>query len=151
MKKYLIILSVFAFVACNKSNTDTANSENEVRQRTIDSMDAVNNAPKHHEVHSSESHHSTTTNASSSSTNNDAANDTKTSEPAKRKGMSNTTKGALIGTGVGVVGGALTGAAASEDKGKGAVIGGVVGGAAGSAVGYGVGAKKDKDLKDANK
>ncbi len=129
MKKYLTMISVLALVACNDSNKaeEAANRESEVRQRTIDSM-AVVNASHHH-------HHA------SASTTGEANN---SAEPAQKKGMSNTTKGALIGTGAGITGGALTGAAVSKDKGKGAVVGGLIGGAVGSGVGYGVGAHKDK-------
>ena len=132
------MVSVLAFVACNDSKKaedqarEVANHENEVRQRTIDSMETVNSETKHSDV-----------NTSSSATNSSAANDNKSSIPAKKKGMSNTTKGALIGTGAGIVGGAITGAATSKDKGKGAVVGGIIGGAVGSGVGYGAGAKKD--------
>ncbi len=57
-----------------------------------------------------------------------------------KSGMSNTTKGALIGVGVG----AATGAATSKDKVKGAILGGVIGGAAGA----GAGAIIDKKKKD---
>jgi hypothetical protein len=147
MKKYLIIFCVLALVACNNSNKaqEASNRENAVRQRTIDSMSAVNSATNHNYAHSSGSHHSeATSNSSSSTTNNGAANDTKSTVPAERKGMSNTTKGALIGTGVGIIGGALTGAATSEDKGKGALEGGIIGGAVGSGAGYGIGAEKDR-------
>lgn len=144
MKKYIIIFTALAFVACKGSNKMT---EEQVRQRTIDSMAAVNEANRA----ASEHHHSESSHTSSSSSTNESSgsNNTENTEPAKRKGMSNTTKGALIGTGAGIVGGAATGAAVSKDKGKGALIGGAVGGAVGSGVGYGIGAKKDKDQKDA--
>ena len=53
-----------------------------------------------------------------------------------RKGMSNGTKGAVVGG----VGGALAGAAISKDHSKGAIIGGV----AGATGGYLIGHHKDK-------
>jgi hypothetical protein len=142
MKKYLIILSVLTFVACNNSkNTEEQVLENEVRQRTIDSMATVNSTTHHPHAN----HHSgSTSNSSSSTTNNSVGNDNISTAPAKKKGMSNATKGALIGTGVGIVGGAVTGAATSKDKGKGAVLGGLIGGAVGSGAGYEIGANKDK-------
>ena len=57
-------------------------------------------------------------------------------ETAKKEGMSNATKGAVIGG----AGGAVIGAVLNKkNRGVGAVIGGVVGGA----VGYGLGKKKD--------
>lgn len=65
------------------------------------------------------------------------ASTTGTTQPAeKEKGMSNSTKGAVIGG----VGGAVTGAILSKKKGKGAIIGGVIG----AAGGYILGRKKDK-------
>lgn len=145
MKKYLILFSVLAFVGCNDSKKadEAANRENEVRQRTIDSIAAIDAAVEESHNHSNSS---SSSNPSPSTTEHTQNNST---EPAKKKGMSNTTKGALIGTGAGVVAGAATGAAVSEDKGKGAVIGGVVGGAVGSGVGYGVGASKDKKAREA--
>lgn len=139
MKKYLIALSVLAVVACNNSRKaeEQANRENEVRQRTIDSIETVR-ANQHH--------------YSSASSDNSAPAEHTGTEAEKKKGMSNTTKGALIGTGAGIATGAATGAAVnSKDRGKGALIGGVVGGAVGSGVGYGVGAHKDKKEKDAQK
>lgn len=56
-------------------------------------------------------------------------------EPAKKKGISNTAKGAIIGG----VGGAVAGAVIGKNA-KGAVIGGVIG----AAGGYILGKKKDK-------
>ena len=58
----------------------------------------------------------------------------------KKKGMSNTAKGALIGAGVG----AVTGAIVSKKKGTGAIIGGV----AGAGVGAGTGAIIDANKKE---
>ncbi|HUS02219.1 MAG TPA: YMGG-like glycine zipper-containing protein [Chitinophagaceae bacterium] len=54
----------------------------------------------------------------------------------KKPGMSNSTKGAIIGGAAGAVGGAII----SKKKGKGAIIGGVIG----AAGGYILGRKKDK-------
>ena len=58
----------------------------------------------------------------------------------KRKGMSNTAKGALIGAGVG----AATGAVVSKKKGTGAVIGGLAGAAVGAGTGAIIDDKKNK-------
>ena len=58
---------------------------------------------------------------------------------------SETLQGALIGTGVGAVGGALIGEAASGDAGKGALIGGAVGAATGTAAGYAVERGREED------
>lgn len=57
----------------------------------------------------------------------------------KRKGWSNTAKGAVIGAGVG----AATGAIISDKKGEGAIIGGL----AGAGVGAGTGAIIDENKK----
>lgn len=142
MKKYLILISMLAVFACNQSKKaeEQAARENEIRQRTIDSIAAVKASRAH--AHSSADHHASSSDGSAND------NDNTTVEPAKRKGMSNTTKGALIGTGVGIVGGAATGAATSKDKAKGAVIGGAVGGAVGSGVGYGIGADMDRKERE---
>ncbi|HEX8462508.1 MAG TPA: YMGG-like glycine zipper-containing protein [Segetibacter sp.] len=56
--------------------------------------------------------------------------------PAKKKGWSNSAKGAVIGAGAGAVGGAII----SKKKGTGAIIGGVLG----AAGGYIIGKNKDK-------
>ena len=82
-------------------SVNTANYASQVRQRTIDSMNAINGNSGM------------------------AVND----NTDKKKKMSNKTKGALIGAGAGIVGGAVTGAATSKDKKKGAVVGGIIGGA----------------------
>ena len=133
MKKYLIILSVLVFVSCNSKNAEElaleAEQEEMMKQRAIDSLEEVN-------MQMNQSYD----NSSSGTTPSGAT----TTDAAGRKKMSNTTKGALIGTGAGIVTGAAAGAAVSKDKGKGAIVGGVVGGAIGSGVGYGIVANKDK-------
>ena len=134
MKKYFMIFSMLAFVACTNAKKDeaialeAAEKEEMMRQRTIDSMEIVTLQTNQQNV-------------SAAASNNSVA---KSEEPVAKKGMNNKTKGALIGAGAGIVAGAATGAAVSKDKGKGAVVGGVIGGAVGSGVGYGVGAKKDQ-------
>jgi hypothetical protein len=59
-------------------------------------------------------------------------------QPAKKKGWSNATKGAVIGAGAGAIGGAII----SKKKGLGAVIGGVVGAAGGYIIGKNIDKKK---------
>ena len=66
-------------------------------------------------------------------------NTTTTQAAPKRKGWSNTAKGAVIGAGVG----AATGAIVSKKKGTGAIIGGL----AGAGVGAGAGAIIDGNKK----
>lgn len=154
MKKYLMILSVLVFVACNNSQKaedlarEAIEHDNEVRQRIIDSIATVNMQQNHSHSNSSSSAASTSASNDNATSTDDSSTDDKSTDSKKKKKMSNTTKGALIGTGAGIVGGAVTGAAVSKDKGKGAVIGAIIGGAVGSGVGYGVGADKDKKKKD---
>lgn len=139
MKQLLIAGALSVMIAsCNNSRTaeierakqaaiDSMNNVAalQAKQRTIDSMNEVNRRHRHY----------------SSATASQGGEVT-----AGKKGMSNKTKGALIGTGAGVVAGAVAGALINkDDPGKGAVIGGAVGGAVGSGVGYGAGAAKDKN------
>lgn len=70
-----------------------------------------------------------------------------TTTETKKKGMTNTTKGALIGAGAGAATGAVAGALIDGKKGEGAVVGGLIGGAVGSGVGYAAGHKVDKKKK----
>lgn len=139
--KQLIIAGALSVMIASCNNSRTAEIERakqaaidsmnnvaalQAKQRTIDSMNEVNS--RHH-------HYSNATTSQGEAT-------------AEKKGMSNKTKGALIGTGAGVVAGAVAGALINkDDPGKGAVIGGAVGGAVGSGVGYGAGAAKDKKKK----
>lgn len=81
----------------------------------------------------------TSTSGSSSTASNE------TEEVKKKKKMSNTTKGILIGTGAGII----TGAAVSkEDRAKGAVIGGVVGAVVGGTTGAVIDKKKKQQDQD---
>ena len=153
MKKYLMIFSVLAIVACTNSKTkeevalETANKEEMIRQRAVDSMAIVNLEEKQELEATQEMEAKQHTKATAQGNNSGSKNQQTASQNTKtapKKGMSNKTKGALIGAGVGIVAGAATGAAVSDDKVKGAVIGGTVGGAVGTGVGYGIGAEKDK-------
>ena len=79
----------------------------------------------------------TTTNTGTGSTTTAGTGTTETTPaPKEKEGMSNATKGAVLGG----VGGAIGGAVISKKKGKGAIIGGVLG----AAGGYILGKKKDK-------
>ena len=147
MKKYLVIFFTLAIVACNNSKvSDNAYNDSLVRQRVIDSMTTVN--AEKSEMDQRNANSSKNNNSVSTNNNTSTVNDNKVNAPVKKKGMSNTTKGALIGTGAGILVGAATGAATSENKGKGAVVGGIIGGAVGSGVGYGIGAKTDKNFRE---
>ncbi len=134
MKKYLMIFSAIVIVGCSNIKTEeelaleAAEQEQMMQQGVIDSLVIEQQA-----------------NAISESDNSEATSE----ESEEKEGMNNKTKGALIGTGTGIVVGATTGALVSEKKGKGAVTGGLVGGALGFGVGYGLGARKDN--KEAEK
>lgn len=146
-----MIFSVLAIVACTNSKTkeevalETANKEEMIRQRAVDSMAIVNLEAQQELEATKEMEAKQHANATTQSNNTGS----KTQKAAPEKGMNNKTKGALIGAGVGIVAGAATGASVSKDKVKGAVIGGAAGGAVGTGVGYGIGAEKDK--KEGNK
>ena len=153
VKKTVFILPLLAAVACSDSKTSlqetkqavidsvkTADYTSLIRQKTIDSMNLVNNNSSHSHMNNNVS-----SNGSSIEQNNTVASSS-TPENKKKK-MSNKTKGALIGTGAGIVTGAIVGAATSKDKTKGAIVGGIIGGAVGSGVGYGVGTNADNKPK----
>ncbi len=134
MKNLVIIGLVGIMLSCKNSNNDVEAAKKaaidsmnniaalEAKQRTIDSL---NLAASHH--------HSASGN-----------NQTVVTTTEKKK-MSNKTKGALIGTGAGILTGVIAGAVIDkENPGQGAAIGGAVGGAVGSGIGYGAGSAKDK-------
>lgn len=147
MKHICIIAVLLMVAACNSSNSNNvelakksvldsvhnASQLQAMKQKTIDSVNPVN-----------EYHHALST-AVAGSQNNTVNQPTPVE---KKKKMSDTTKGALIGTGVGVITGVVAGAIINkEDPAKGSAIGGAIGGAVGSGAGYGVGASKDKKEK----
>ena len=140
MKKYLVIFSVMMIFSCTNSKKaeEMALEEkiqaDEQRQNTIDSMEVVNA-----EI---EANSQSGDNYSATPVGHGVSEEAAPTADVKKK-MNNKTKGALIDAGAGVVGGAITGAAVSKKKGKGAIVGGIVGGAVGAGVGYGIGAKKD--------
>lgn len=148
MKKLIIVFALtLSVAACKPSHTEeeiqqarqavldsieTRNREQGLKQRTIDSMNQVAEQEKPEQRRRTEASES----GSAETT-------------TKKKGMSNTGKGALIGAGAGAVTGAVTGAAVSGQKGKGAVIGGLIGAAAGAGVGAITGKTIDKKKEEA--
>ena len=130
-----------------------------IRQRTIDSMNAValiKEAGRKNVTHRTVNHPASSTAAPASQSNTEPSSSTNTQQtaastpaastptqdaaPAKKKGLNNAVKGALIGLGTGAAAGAVIG---KENRGKGAIIGGVIG-ATGGAIG---GAVIDKNKK----
>lgn len=146
MKQLILCFSLpLIFGACSPSHTSNetqaakeaildsismANHASLVQKRTIDSMSQVNQQRQPAYQH----HH--------------AARAEAAPQPAAKKGLNNTKKGALIGAGAGILTGAITGAAVSHDKGKGAVIGGLIGGAAGAGAGAITGKTIDKKKEE---
>jgi hypothetical protein len=128
-----------------------------VKKQTIDSMNAALVAQQQQAAINSEqqkvvsSHHASHAAPvhNSYSTSNTYYGSAPTSAPTaapeqkEKKGWSAKAKGALIGTGVG----AITGAMVDKKKGEGAVVGGL----AGAAAGLGAGAIIDKKNKDKDK
>jgi chromatin remodeling complex protein RSC6 len=87
----------------------------------------------------------TQTTAGQTSTSGSSSTASNETEEVKKKKMSNTTKGILIGTGAGII----TGAAVSKkDRAKGAVIGGIVGAAVGGTTGAVIDKKKRQEDQD---
>ncbi len=148
MKKYVLLFAVaMAMTSCRDTAAENAaleqkmeldsikavmkaQEEEAARQRTIDSMDAI---AQQREAQA----------ARVAAANANANNAAPVTDEQKRKGWSNTAKGAVIGAGAG----AITGAAVSKKKGQGAIIGGL----AGAAVGAGTGAIIDDGKKKKNK
>jgi hypothetical protein len=137
MKKIISGLA-FLVVLSSCSNSASKNSELQAKQYTIDSLKAV--ASEKEAENKVLIQKQAVRNAAVIHQQNSSTATPVTQEPAKKKGWSNTAKGAVIG---GVVG-AGTGVAVSKNKVKGGIIGAVVGAGAGA----GVGAIIDKKKKD---
>ncbi len=128
MKKLVMIAAlVVSFVSCRDQNAEMEVAKQQVidsiriaeqKQHVIDSMNAVT-VQKTEVIY---------------------VNTTQPAAEAKKKGMSNAAKGALIGAGVG----AATGAIVSEKKGTGAIIGGLAGAGVGAGSGAIIDSKKKK-------
>lgn len=157
-KAILISLIPFTFVACN-SKADKEAAVLQAKQMTVDSMNTAAekqksidfmNAEKQRTIDSmknieaqknemraerrSETPH-TSSNTSSSTT-----------VTHKRKGLSTTATGALVGAGAG----AITGAMVDHKKGEGAIVGGLIGAAAGAGTGAIITSEKKKKAQQNN-
>lgn len=146
----MIIVSA-AFAACNGNKQQAADARRDVidsmnqvnsvsaaRERTIDSMQQLQAAESqqmaHHYVHHTGGTQSNATANQGAAT--APSTEGQTAAAPAKKGMNNTTKGALIGGGAGAVTGAAAGALIDGKHGEGAIVGGLIG----SVVGAGVGA-----------
>jgi hypothetical protein len=138
MKNACVLMLSLLFVSCQFQNKeeiekakqasiDSMKTEIE-KQRVVDSME-TELARVNEEKEALESKKTVVVNNAST-----------TQAVPKKKGWSNTAKGAVIGAGVG----AATGAIVSKKKGQGAIIGGLVG----AGVGAGTGAIIDEKKKE---
>jgi len=136
MKKIFLFISVsFFLAACNSGARHEADMA-QIRQHTIDSIRAIDSV-KQVEVKKREA-----AIRREREENRVAGAETGPipAEPKKKKGWSNTAKGAVIGAGVGAVTGAIV------DK-KSSATGAVIGGLAGAGVGAATGAVIDHKKK----
>jgi hypothetical protein len=132
---YLIVLSMVIFSCQNKEKLDLEKAKQAsidsmkveiAKQKVIDSMQA-----EMAEVEKQKQKEVVVVNHTS---------ETQAAAP-KKKGWSNTAKGAVIGAGVG----AATGAIVSKRKGEGAIIGGLIGAGVGAGTGSVIDEKKKKE------
>lgn len=159
MKKTIIIFAFIPFVfACTDSKKNNNSAEiAQAKQAAIDSVKQANlisqqqktiDSLKNVAVINNQKETTKTTPDKATVGSKNGYVSSKSSVPAtpvgysttKKKKLSNTAKGAIIGAGVG----AVTGAVVAKKKGQGAIIGGVVG----AGTGAGVGAIIDKKQKE---
>ncbi len=143
MKKFAAIISICAIMyGCgNNRQQATQAAVGQAKQSTIDSVNAVNE--KQRTIDSLNAVVAKDSIAKTKVTRTEVepvATTTTVQTERRKKGWSSTAKGAVIGTGVG----AVTGALVSKHKGTGAVVGGLLGAGAGA----GTGAIIDNSKKD---
>jgi len=145
MKNVIPVLAgMLLLISCNSSSNKQL-EEQYAKQKTIDSLnslisqrkqaDSLKALSKRHVERYSNGNEQVNENSGSSS-----AGSTTSGASKKKKGWSNTAKGAAIGAGTGAVAGAIID---HKNRGAGAVIGGLVG----AGVGAGTGAVIDKKSK----
>jgi hypothetical protein len=139
MKKSAILLIAILAMASCKNTADEAGVTENSKQATIDSMNAVIENQKIELARQQAIDSMKAVAAANEARTKTVYVNNNTPAAAKKKGWSNTAKGAVIGAGVG----AITGAAVSKKKGEGAIIGGL----GGAAVGAGTGAIIDSEKK----
>ncbi|UAY53270.1 YMGG-like glycine zipper-containing protein [Ferruginibacter albus] len=105
-----------------KQNTIDSINKAQVKQRTIDSMNKVNGKAVEKNTQKQEVTTTTTTNTGTGTT----------TTTTQKKGWSKTAKGAVIGAGVGAIGGAIID---KKHPGQGAILGGALGAGAGAVTG----------------
>lgn len=147
-KTVFIFLAAFALFSCKNTNAEGL-TEEQVQQRSLDSMRL---AIEQQKIETAKQRAIDSMNAITIQRQAEtrtvvvtqpAANGgtTTTTTQTQKKGWSSTAKGAVIGAGVGAVGGAIIN---KKDPGKGAVIGGLIGAGAGAGTGAIIDAEKKK-------
>lgn len=140
-----IAMFIIAITACN-TNANKEAAIQQAKQQTIDSIQAI--TEKQHIIDSmtavakkdKEAESAPQARVSTTSEANTTVQTVPTTVTKKKKGLSATATGALVGVGVG----AITGAMVDGKKGEGAIVGGLIGGAAGAGTGAIIDAKKKK-------
>jgi hypothetical protein len=162
MKKVILILLItFAFIACN-SKADKEAAVLQAKQMTVDSMNTVAEKQKNIDLMNAEKQKTIDSmnevaaqknemrSERLSERGNGASRSTNTSSTTtvthKRKGLSTTATGALVGAGAG----AITGAMVDHKKGEGAIVGGLIGAAAGAGTGAIITSEKKKKTQQTN-
>jgi len=143
MRKICLVISIpFVLAACNNNASKEAEMA-AMKQHTIDSMKQAE-AKHRHKAQESQFDAAQTTEATPATTTTTPAT---TETQKKKKGWSNTAKGAVIGAGAGAVAGAVID---HNNRGAGAVIGGLAGAAVGAGTGAVIDHKKKQQQQQSN-
>jgi Glycine zipper 2TM domain len=141
--KYLFLLIMIASVltACNSGAEKAAAAQKE-KQKTIDSLNTA--LVKQKVIDSMKLVQAKTVKKNTQVTQTSENMESTTSQPAKKKGLSHTAKGAIVGAGTGAITGAIIN---HDDRVKGAAIGTIIG----AGIGAGTGLIVDKSVKKKKK
>jgi len=141
--KYLFLLIMIASVltACNSGAEKAAAAQKE-KQKTIDSLNTA--LVKQKVIDSMKLVQAKTVKKNTQVTQTSGNMESTTSEPAKKKGLNHTAKGAIVGAGTGAITGAIIN---HNDRVKGAAIGTIIG----AGIGAGTGLIVDKSVKKKKK
>jgi len=158
MKAILLFLIPFTFVACN-SRADKESAVLQAKQMTVDSMNTVAEKQKNIDLMNAEKQRTIDSMKNIEEQKNEVRAERRRESPQsstnssstttvthKRKGLSTTATGALVGAGAG----AITGAMVDHKKGEGAIVGGLIGAAAGAGTGAIITSEKKKKAQQNN-
>jgi hypothetical protein len=124
MRKLIVLLAIIASLASCQSTASREAEIQKAKQATIDSMAAAASA-KQHVIDSMR------TVAARNAEKNTQRENNSQATTARKKGLGNVSKGAIIGAGAG----AITGALVDKKHGEGAIVGSLIGAGAGAATG----------------